>query len=61
MQKWNFIISNSLYNQMLVMQHLIKACDVVYRLHYLLISKYNLNICNKNIVVKSYFINKLEK
>ena len=43
------------------MQHLIKACDVVYRLHYLLISKYNLNICNKNIVVKSYFINKLEK
>ena len=42
------------------MQHLIKACDVVYRLHYL-ISKYNLNIYNKNIVAKSNFINKLEK
>lgn len=46
---------------MLAMQHLFKACDVMYRLHYLLISKYNLDICNKQIVVKGYFNKKTRK
>ena len=54
----NFIISKLKVQIMLAMQHLFRVCDVMYRLHYLLLSKYNLDICNKNIVVKSYIIKK---